>query len=165
MAADDEAGGKVMPMYFEFPESMHGTDKAHPALAEALSMLAMNAAGDSYANRTGFKGYELTEEYLEEGNMTLAIWWMLVNQDLEYAEKRNKENEEIKARGEKVTSYPMWCPSIMHFGEHMQDRVQKVMDEHNALEDENAKEASYCNFETWHDNLKEYAGFKCRPTR
>lgn len=154
-----------MPMYFEFPEHMHGTDKAHPALAEALSILAMNAEGDSYGDRTGFKGYELTAEYLEEGNMTLAVWWMLVNKDLEYVESRNKENDELEARGEKVESWPMWCPSVMHFGEHMQNRIRKAMDEHNAIEDEETKEASYRNFEQWHANLMEYAGFKCRPTR
>lgn len=156
-----------MPMYWEFPEHLHNTDKCNPGIAEALSLMLMNNAGDSYADRGLPKGYELTEKVIEDGGTTLAIWFHLVQEDWKKYEKALEAAEEANKNRKKgePKHYPMWASMVQHFGEGIMKRINAIVDEHNALEDEAKQKKSYETIMQWQEELRGYVGFFCSPSR
>lgn len=156
-----------MPMYWEFPEHLHNTDLCNPGIAEALSLMLMNHEGDSYADRGLPKGYELTEEVIEEGGDTLAIWFHLVQEDWKHYEKQLEAAEEANKNRKKgePKRYPMWASMVQHFGDGILKRIEAIIDEHNAIEDEDKKEKSYNVIQGWKDEFRQYVGFFCSPSR
>ena len=156
-----------MPVSFRFPKHIAEAGKAYGGVAESLSIMLMNNAGDSYADRGLGKGYELTNEIVDKGGPVLTIWFHLVLEDWdnymkasEEAERANEEREDGEPK-----RYPMWAGMFMHFGDHITERINTIandlVDDAETLEEMVEKLSIHPDIVAWEDELRDYVGFTC----
>lgn len=101
--------------------------------AESLANYVVNKAG-LYANRTIERPVEeFTQEDAEDD--IVVVWWVLVRRDWDDFKRRSKKPEIRYEAGRKVERWPLWAPSIMHFGDTIAERIDRYQrEEYDARE-------------------------------
>jgi len=156
-----------MPVSFKFPKHIAEAGEAWGGIAESLSIMLMNNAGDSYADRGLGKYYELTNEIIDKGGPVLTIWFHLVLEDWEKYQKACEEAERKNAaRGSKEPkSFPMWAGMFTHFGDRITERINTIANDlvtdAESLEEMVEKLSIHPDIIEWDEKFREYVGFTC----
>lgn len=96
--------------------------------AQSLACFVQSKVG-AYAERSIEKPVqEFTQS--DANDNTVVIWWVLVKRDWEDFQRRSAQREfRVDEKGRRYEVFPMWAPSVMHFGDEMVRRMERYQRE------------------------------------